>query len=148
MECAASVFRLVDEKGQMRASLGLVDGQPQLVLHDTAQRPRLVVSLGDKGNPQVALHDGVNALPNLVIESDAKGSHVLLRASDERQTYVFLKNAGASGLVLVGERGLRQADFLLGPDGFANWTLWNPDGSVQATGRTPPPPPPQTETQI
>jgi hypothetical protein len=129
----ATAFRLVDEQGQVRAQLALESGAPTLAFFDTLGRPRLALNVTADGHPQVSLHDGVSAQPQLVIEADAAGGHVLLSGNGEQKTYLFLKATGATGLVFINAAGQRQAEWMLTPEGIASWSLWDADASLQGT---------------
>lgn len=130
----AGAFRLVDELGRVRARLGLDGAAPSLVLYDEQQRPRLQLSVAVGGSPRVQLFDGVNAQPQLAIEGDAAGSHVLLAGAGQQKTYLFLKSTGASGLVMINAAGARQAECVLTPEGLSSWSLWHADGTLSSSG--------------
>jgi hypothetical protein len=130
---SGSAFSLTDTAGRVCAQLTLEDGAPALVLFDRENQARLRVGLTSQGLPQVLLHGIPNAEPTLKVECDPLGGHVLLNNGKAQQSYLFLKNTGASGLVLFGAAGQRQAEVLLDPAGSARWTLWDAAGNVTAT---------------
>jgi hypothetical protein len=137
VDYTASAFRLADEQGQVRAQLGFEGGAPTLVFFDTLGRTRLALNVNAEGHPQLVLHDGVRTKPQLVVEADPAGSHVLLSGAGEQKTYLFLAATGATGLVLVNAAGQRQAEWMLAPEGLARWSLWDADGSLRATSSPP-----------
>jgi hypothetical protein len=51
-----------------------------------------------------------------VLEVDDKGTHVLFDRPGGASSYLFLNNAGASGVVLVDSNGMRRFDVLVGSD--------------------------------
>lgn len=132
-EIPASSFSLTDAEGKEHAKLCLVDRAPTLFFYDPHHHPRLQLGLNGDGLPQVFLHGLPAAEPTVKLECDALGSHVLLSGGGRAQGYLFLKNAGGSGLVLFGPAGQRQIEVLLTADGAARWTLWDTAGNVTAT---------------
>jgi hypothetical protein len=136
-EILATSFSLTDAAGRVYAKLSLVDGAPAFVLFDEQNRARLRVGLTAAGLPHLYLHGVPNAEPTLKIECDPLGGHVLLNNGGAQQSYLFLKNTGASGLVLFGANGQRQAELLIDPAAAPRWTLWNSTGQVVAASAPP-----------
>ena len=131
-DISGTSFSLVDAAGRIRAKLSVVDGAPALVLLDEQNQTRLRVGLSAQGLPHVFLLGIPDAEPTLKIECDPLGGHVLLNNGGKQQSYLFLKNTGASGLVLFGANGQRQAELLVDPAGSPRWTLWDSSGQVIA----------------
>jgi hypothetical protein len=129
---SGSAFSLTNESGRVCAQLTFVEGAPALVFFDQNNEVRLRVGLTPQGLPQVFLHGLPGADATLKVECDPLGGHVLLNNGKVQQSYLFLKNTGASGLVLFGVNGQRQAEVLVDPALPARWTLWDSAGNVTA----------------
>ena len=70
------------------------------------------------------IHDKEGASPRVDISVDAIGCHVLLASPAKQQSYLFLKDTGATGLVLTDAEGTRRAQFMLSPEGRAEVSVW------------------------
>ena len=105
----AEEFRLLDSEGRLRARLGF-DGASSVSLQ---------------------IHDIAGGAPRVDISVDAIGCHVLLANPARQQTYLFLKDSGATGLVLTDVVHERRAHFMLSPDGRVEVSV---AGTAGATG--------------
>jgi hypothetical protein len=129
----ATSFQLRDNRGELRAELGLREGVPVLVFFDDARRERVSISLSASGLPQLRMWDGSSkADPLLSVEEDALGCHVLMSGRGEQKTYLFLKKTGATGIVMINSAGQRQGEWTLGPDGAVSWALHDQAGTLLA----------------
>jgi hypothetical protein len=63
-----------------------------------------------------------------VLEVDNKGAHVKFDHPGGASSYIFLNNAGESGVVLVDSNGVRRLDVRAGPDDSAKIERFGPDG--------------------
>jgi hypothetical protein len=66
--------------------------------------------------------------PTVVLEIDGKGAHVKFDRSGGASSYLFLSDAGASGIVLIDSRGVRRLNAIIAPDGAARIERFGPDG--------------------
>jgi hypothetical protein len=109
----AEEFRLVDSKGQLRARLGMDGDSVSLSLH------------------------GAQGILQVDIRVDPLGCHVLLAGLTKQQSYLFLKNTGASGLVLTNAAGARQAHLTLSPEGRADLRVEKATGTTGGDSGSP-----------
>jgi hypothetical protein len=108
----AEEFRLLDSKGQLRARLGM-----------------------DGDSVSLSLHGG--QVSKIDIRVDPLGCHVLLAGLTKQQSYLFLKNTGASGLVLTNAAGARQAHLTLSPEGRADLRVEKATGTTGGDSGSP-----------
>ena len=121
----AEEFRLVDSEGRLRARLGLDAGScVSLSLHTAQGTLEVRLHTDDQGCSAVQIHDKEGASPRVDISVDAIGCHVLLASPAKQQSYLFLKDTGATGLVLTDAEGTRRAQFMLSPEGRAEVSVW------------------------
>jgi hypothetical protein len=124
-------LRVVDASGKTRLLLSAVSGQPlfQLLLADGT--PAITAALDDAGHGSIKLQNPDRQAPVASLEIDDKGSHVKLDRPGGASTYLFLNNAGASGLVLIDAKGKRRFAAIVGADGTVS--LQQPDEKGKPT---------------
>ena len=113
----ASEVRIVDAKGQVRMILAAPPEGPSVRLLSPDGRTVTSLSLDEAGRSSLKLASPAPNQPAASLEVDDKGAHVKFDRPDGGSSYLFLNNAGASGVVLIDARGVRRLDALLGPDG-------------------------------
>jgi hypothetical protein len=125
----AEEFRLLDADGRLRARLGL-DGASCVSLSLYTAQGTLQVRLhtDDQGRSALQIQDTAGGSPRVDISVDAIGCHVLLANPARQQSYLFLKDTGATGLVLSNAAGERRAQFILSPEGRAEVSVWGAAG--------------------
>jgi hypothetical protein len=128
----AEEFRLLDSDGRLRARLGL-DGSAcvSLSLHTAQGTIQVRLHTDDQGHSALQIQDTAGGSPRVDISVDAIGCHVLLASPAKQQSYLFLKDTGATGLVLTDASGVRRAQFMLSPEGRAEVSVW---GAAETTG--------------
>jgi hypothetical protein len=86
----------------------------------------------DGDSVSLSLHGG--QVSKIDIRVDPLGCHVLLAGPAQQQSYLFLKNTGASGLVLTNAAGERLAHLMLSPEGRADLHVGNASGTTRGGG--------------
>lgn len=122
-------LRIVDAEGRARLVLSAEGGAPAFLLLREDGRPGATVSLDAAGRPAVRLNnpdgDGLAA----VLEIDDKGAHVKFDRPGGASCYLFLNNAGASGVVLLDAAGRRRLNVMVAPDGASRIEQFDEDGN-------------------
>ncbi len=128
----AEEFRLLDSGGRLRARLGLDGDSVSLSLNGAQGSLQVRLQADNQGNSALLIQDADGRSPKVDISVDPLGCHVLLAGSDKQQSYLFLKNTGASGLVLTDAAGERRAQLMLSPDGAVEARVWGAAGTSAA----------------
>jgi hypothetical protein len=122
--------RIVDEQGQTRLLLSAKGGNPKVQLLRSDGEIGSEVSLDVDGLPAVKLANADPNGPMAVIEIDEKGAHVKLDGLGGASSYLFLNNAGGSGIVLLDTRGIRRLNAVIASDGAAKIERFGADGEL------------------
>lgn len=86
------------------------------------------VSLNPQGYPVIQLVGPNSAAPTATLEVDNKGAHLKFDRPGGGSSYLFLNNAGASGLLLIDRNGQRRLDAIVANDGAPRVTRYSSDG--------------------
>ena len=113
----ASEVRIVDAKGQARLVLAAPPEGPNVRLLTPDGQSRAELSLDAAGRPTLKLSSPAPAQPAVALEIDDKGAHVKFDRPAGGSSYLFLNNAGATGVVLIDVKGVRRLQAALGSDG-------------------------------
>jgi len=125
-----SEIRIVDAAGQARLVLSATPGVPSIQLLSPKGHASASIALDPEGRPRIALSSPDTAQPSVSVEVDDKGAHVRFDRSAGGSSYLFLNNAGVSGLVLIDARNVRRAEVLLGPDGEPQVRRYDAEGRL------------------
>ena len=112
-----SEVRIVDAEGAPRILLSAAGQGPSIVLVGRDAKPAATVALDKDDRPSVRLANPAPGAPVAAIELDDKGAHVKFDRPGGASSYLFLNNAGGSGVVLIDAKGVRRASVLVGADG-------------------------------
>jgi len=112
-----SEVRIVDTTGATRILMSAANGAPSIVLIGHDAKPAATVQLDEQDRPSVKLTNPVAGAPTAAIEIDDKGAHVKFDRAGGASSYLFLNNAGVSGVVLIDSQGVRRVSVLLTADG-------------------------------
>ena len=123
-------IRIVDEQGQTRLLLSAKGGKSKVQLLRSDGEIGSEVSLDVDGLPAVKLANADPNGPMAVIEIDEKGAHVKLDGLGGASSYLFLNNAGGSGIVLLDTRGIRRLNAGIASDGTAKIERFGADGEL------------------
>lgn len=121
-------LQVVDDQGRARLVLSAKSGEPSIVLMRPNGQPGAQVALDAAGRPSVKLANPDLAAPSAAIEIDDKGAHVKFDRPGGASSYLFLNNAGGSGVVLIGPDGKRKLDVLVDAKGALSIIKFGPDG--------------------
>ncbi len=110
-------IRVTDAQGHPRIILSARDGTPTIQLLRGDDTPGATITLDAAGRPAIHLANPAPGSPTASLEIDDKGAHVKFDRPGGASSYVFLNNAGGSGLVLIDAQGARKASLVLAPDG-------------------------------
>ncbi|WP_139810097.1 hypothetical protein [Sphingomonas azotifigens] len=113
----ASEVRIVDPAGTPRIVLSAANGAPSIVLIGRDAKPLATVALDKDDRPSIQLANPVPGAPSASLEIDDKGAHVKFDRAGGASSYLFLNNAGTSGVVLIDAKGVRRASVLVAPSG-------------------------------
>jgi hypothetical protein len=123
-----SEIRLVDAAGKTRMLLSTQSGLPIMQLLNEDGMPGLSASLDAAGHGSLKLHNPAAHGPDAGIEIDDKGAHVKFDRSGGSSAYLFLNNAGESGVVLIDSHGKRRINMLVKEDGSSTIERFNDQG--------------------
>jgi hypothetical protein len=112
-----SEILIVDDAGQARLVMSATSGEPRLEFLSPNGRASASVALDAGGRPRIALQSPDSSQPSVSVEVDDKGAHVRFDRPAEGSSYLFLNNAGVSGVVLIDAKNVRRVEVVLAPDG-------------------------------
>jgi hypothetical protein len=123
-------IQIVDDRGHPLLLLSGKTGQPTIKFMDGDGQQGMAMALDAAGRPSVSLSNPDTAAPTATLEIDDKGAHVKFDRSGGASGYLFLNNAGESGIVLIDPEGVRRLEILAGPDGKASIERYGADGKA------------------
>src|SRR5580658_3437193 len=121
-------IKIVDSEGHPRIIMSAKSGNPVIRLLQTNGAPSVEVLLDSTGHPAVRLANPDLKGPTAVLAVDDKGTHVKFDRPGGASSYLFLNNAGESGVVFVDANGVRRLNVLVGPDNDARIERFGSDG--------------------
>ena len=122
----ANEFQLVDANGVVRALLTATDDGVSFTLSGTKGDSRIKLSAGNDGLSGLTILDDKGA-DKIEISLDDKGTHMHLAGEGKQESYIFLKNRGATGLVMTDRQGERRIAVTIGPDDKPHITIFPHD---------------------
>ena len=123
-------IQIVDDQGHLRLLLSAKSGSPVIELLKVDGQSNVVVTLDAVGRPSIKLSNPDAGGPSAALEVDDKGAHVKFDRPGGASSYLFLNNAGGSGIVLLDAKGVRRLDALITADGTAKIERFGSDGKV------------------
>jgi hypothetical protein len=121
-------IKIVDSQGHPRIIMSAKSGNPVIRLLQTNGAPSVEVLLDSTGHPAVKLANPDLKGPIAALAVDDKGTHVKFDRPGGASSYLFLNNAGESGVVFVDANGVRRLNVLVGPDNDAKIERFGSDG--------------------
>jgi hypothetical protein len=112
-------LRIVDASGTPRIVLTAESGQPAFRVLGDDGTAMVSIALDSGGHASLKLSNRDAKLPTASIGIDDKGAHVKFDKPGGASSYLFLNNAGESGIVLIDKLGARRLDILLPANGDA-----------------------------
>jgi hypothetical protein len=112
-------LRIVDASGTPRIVLTAESGQPAFRVLGEDGTAMVSIALDSGGRASLKLINRDAKLPTASIEIDDKEAHVKFDKPGGASSYLFLNNAGESGVVLIDKSGARRLDILLPANGDA-----------------------------
>ena len=122
----ANEFQLVDANGAVRALLTAIDDGVSFTLSGTKGDARIKLSAGNDGLSGLTILDDKGA-DKIEISLDDKGTHMHLAGEGKQESYIFLKDSGATGLVMTDRQGERRIAVTIGPDDKPHITIFPHD---------------------
>ena len=110
--------RIVDAQGRPRILLSASSGRPVLVMLREDGQTGTEVALDEAGRPSVSLANPDPNGPTATLAVDDKGAHVKFDRPGGASSYLFLNNAGGSGVVLIDTKGVRRLQATVDADGI------------------------------
>jgi hypothetical protein len=110
-------LQIRDKDGNVRILLSAKLGVPAIQLMDSNNKSNALITLDDAGRPSIKLSNPEENGPSAIIEMDHNGTHVKFDHPRGASSYLFLNNAGGSGVVFIDAKGVRRLDALVHPDG-------------------------------
>jgi len=109
--------RIVDGQGHPRILLSASSGKPVFVMLREDGQTATEIALDDAGRPSVSLVNPDSKGPTATLAIDDKGAHVKFDRPGGASSYLFLNNAGGSGVVLIDPKGVRRLQATVNADG-------------------------------
>jgi hypothetical protein len=103
---------------------------PTIEVFHSDGRAGFSVSLDAAGRAAVTLSNSDPAGPTAVIEVVDSGTHIKFSRPGGAASYLFLNNAGGSGMVLIDGNGARRLMALAPADGNVRFERFGPDGKI------------------
>jgi hypothetical protein len=125
-------LRIVDAQGRPRLLLSAGSGAATIRLIGEDGSTGAEISLGSDGRPAVKLGNPDPGGPTASFEVDDKGAHVKFDRPGGASSYLFLNNAGASGVALIDNHGVRRLNAVLNADGDSRVERFGADGKPLA----------------
>ncbi len=110
--------RIVDAQGRPRILLSASSGKPVLVMLREDGQTGTEVTLDEAGRPSVSLANPDPNGPIATLAVDDKGAHIKFDRPGGASSYLFLNNAGGSGVVLIDTKGVRRLQATVDADGI------------------------------
>jgi hypothetical protein len=126
----APELHIVDGDGRRRLSLSAVSGSPSIQMFAPDGRPSFAVSLDTAGRAALRLGNADDSGPTAVLEVVETGTHVKFVRPGGGASYLFLNNAGGSGVVLIDANGTRRLVALAPADGSVKIEKYDADGKL------------------
>ena len=121
-------IQVVDGDGKPRLVLSARSGSPVIEMLQPTGRASFAVSLDSAGRPTMKLSNPEEAGPTATLEIVDSGTHVKFVRPGGGTSYLFLNNAGGSGVVLIDTNGVRRLVALAPADGSVRIERFGPDG--------------------
>jgi len=122
----ANEFRLLDPNGNTRAVFSAAADSVDFAISNAKGIPQIKLSANDSGLSSFNLYDA-EGQEKIEISVDDQGTHIHLAGEGKQESYLFLKNTGASGLVLTDKDGNRRVEAKVGSDLQPNFTVYPVD---------------------
>ena len=123
-------IQIVDDQGHPLLVLSGKSGQPMIKFMGRDGQQGMAMALDASGRPSVKLTNPDTSAPTATLEIDGKGAHVKFDRAGGASGYLFLNNAGESGVVLVDPKGVRRLDILTEADGKSSIERYGEDGKA------------------
>jgi hypothetical protein len=91
-------LKLVDSKGRLRLLLTTDQDHPLIRMFRRDGKPAIDLALDDRGHPSVQINNPDGGA-STTLEVDDKGTHLKMDHPNGASTYLFMNDAGVSGLV-------------------------------------------------
>ncbi len=124
----AQEIRIVDGAGNTRMLLSAKGAAPVIEMRRADGKVTATIALDPAGRPAILLANPDGAGPMAALEVDDKGAHVKFDRPGGASSYLFLNNAGASGVVLIDPKGIRRLSATVSADGAAQVERFGADG--------------------
>src|SRR6266403_4884668 len=119
---------IVDSDGHPRLLLSAKAGVPKIEMLQTNGQSSFEVALDSAGYPAMKLSNPDATGPAATLEVVETGTHVKFSRPGGGASYLFLNNAGGSGVVLIDVNGVRRLVALAPADGSVKIEKYGPDG--------------------
>jgi hypothetical protein len=124
----ANEFRLTELSGKVRATLTATDNGAGFTFANEEGNSQLSITSSDAGFSSIRIYDKAG-VEKIGISLDDKGTHVHLAGTGKQESYLFLKNSGASGLVLTDSNGNRRLEAKVCTDAEPDITIYPKNGN-------------------
>ncbi len=125
-----SELNIVDGEGRRRMTLSASSGTPSMEMFSVDGRTTFAVSMDEFGRTAVRLGNSDDTGPVATIEVVETGTHVKFTRPAGGASYLFLNNAGGSGLVLIDAKGVRRLVALNPADGNVRIEKFDSEGKA------------------
>jgi len=113
----AEELEIVDLAGNTRIRLSASDETPSIDLLTAGGSSSASLRLNGDGRPSLLFNNLTPDGPTAILEIDDKGAHIKFNRETGASTYLFLNNAGGSGVVIYDAEGQRRLSIVVAPDG-------------------------------
>nr|WP_174506708.1 hypothetical protein [Acinetobacter sp. Marseille-Q1620] len=120
-------LEIVDENDQPRIRLSVDNGRPAIQLLQENGAIAGHIEIDKSGYPNIQLLSTPDKTLSLRLEVDSKGMHLKFDHQNGASNYLFLNNAGTSGLVMIDSQSRRRFAATVTAQGEVNIDSGNED---------------------
>ncbi|MGN5953395.1 hypothetical protein ACP6L2_02150 [Sphingobacterium lactis] len=110
-------LHITDSKGNTKIVLAVKNDMATIQFNQSEGKPGMSITLDQDGLPAIKLENPNPELPSTILEVDAKGTHIRFNHPKGNSAYLFLNNAGASGIVMNAAKEDRRYQVVVSENG-------------------------------
>lgn len=110
-------LHITDSKGNSKIVLAVKDDITTIQFNQKEGKPGMSITLDQDGLAAIKLVNPNPELPSTILEVDDKGTHIRFDHPKGNSAYLFLNNAGASGIVMNAAKEDRRYQVVVSENG-------------------------------